>query len=477
MLKSFVLVPALLSAMALSAFAQGAKVDTDPKSTETMKVTVSGSLDIDWVWRDRALGTSRGTYGTYDPGESRGEGVMHGHYSIRVDADLSDKVKLTVVLENNRYDTAAPSNDLLGTNPEGLPVSAHEVQIAFGELFTAGMSGTIGTHGYMWSPRGDGRSLIMAMDSSDSILPASAVADFQAGGLNQSDGSGQSLRPAGAVFAYTQEAWGMHFALLPATVEGGSAKADEANYAVDFFYNLASMGKGSNIGAILMLTSIAGGESAIFTGGFGGDLFFMDNNAMELYFQVLFQSGTWFEVGTTNIKAGGIAFEIGGKYNFTSAMHPWIQAQITYLSGDKDQDPGDTDIDAFLGYENNNDLMIILSDFYGMDWFTNMLGILISGGLDLSVGAGKDNLHFKGVLGIMTTVEDVRGPLFTDTTNKLGNEFDVMVVYDYSKQVAFNAGIALLFGSEVLEAIGGGSTNDNADDSSMLFTIGAHAKF
>ena len=240
------LVPLFLSAMALSAFAQG-KVDTDPKMTEDVKVTISGGADLDWVWRDRALGASRGDYGSYGAGlgdTSRSEGVIHGHYWLKVDADLSEKVRITLTLENNRYDvpapSTAPSNDLLGTNPEGLPIIVHDLEIHLNELIDPAIGAIFGTHGVTFSPRGTNRSLFLSPDSSSDLLHnGSVISEFGPTGFNQANGTPDTIRPAGGVVSYTKETYVIHLMLLPGTVEGGSAKNDQANYGLDAWYLFA----------------------------------------------------------------------------------------------------------------------------------------------------------------------------------------------------------------------------------------------
>jgi hypothetical protein len=235
---SILLAPLMVGAMALSAAAQGTKVDTDPKSTDTAKVTVSGGLDIDWVFRDRALTAARGPYSAIAAGDNRSdEGVFHGHFKVRLDADLSDKVRVTIELDNKRYETAtaAPSVDILGTNPEGQTATVREAQITIHELLIAGMQGTLGTHGYSFDVRGNGQATFFDPDHSGGTWQSLAN-EYINGGLNFSQGFFDELRPAGAHLRYSQEMWMANLILLPATIEGGASKADETNYGLDLWY-------------------------------------------------------------------------------------------------------------------------------------------------------------------------------------------------------------------------------------------------
>jgi len=226
-----------------------------------------------------------------------------------------------------------------------------------------------------------------------------------------------------------------------------------------------------------MLTALPT-EAVLMTYGLGANLTDLLQKGLELFFEVYFQTGTVQETDVAKIKAGGIALEFGLKYAFDMNMHPWIELKITTLSGDSDQSATDDEVDAFVGYGYNDDLMIMFSQFYGLYWYTNFLGILLSGGADFSLGGGTDNLHLKFVLGILKANEDVRNSFVpTETTDKLGNEFDVILTYDYSKQVQLILSIGLLFGSEVMEFLSGGSADSDSSDSSMIFSFGLHGKF
>jgi hypothetical protein len=226
-----------------------------------------------------------------------------------------------------------------------------------------------------------------------------------------------------------------------------------------------------------MLTALPT-EAVLMTYGLGANLTDLLQKGLELFFEIYFQNGTISKTAAGDLDAGGIAFEFGVKYAFDMKMHPWFELKITSLSGDSDQSATDDEVDAFVGYGYNDDLMIVFNPFFGLYWYTNFLGILLSGGADFSLGGGTDNLHVKFVLGILKTNEDVRNSFVpTETTDKLGNELDIIVTYDYSKQVQLILSIGMLFGSEVLEFLSGGSADADSADSSMIFSFGLHGKF
>jgi hypothetical protein len=255
-------------------------------------------------------------------------------------------------------------------------------------------------------------------------------------------------------------------------VEGGEPQQDEALYAVDFFYNLDD--KGSRVGAILALSSFASSDTSVFTLGGGATLRNLVPN-LELYGEIYFQFGNAGTIGGTSLDAGGFAFQIGAQYQLPGEMAPWVGANITWISGDGDDNPTDDEVGNFLSYENINDLLILEDMYFGYDWDANYFAIKLSGGLALSVGGGKNNLELSAILGITRTVEDVQ---FTSGgEDRLGNEIDVKARWILTKQASLHAAIALLFGSDVVEQSMEDSGFSGADDSTILYMLGADLRF
>jgi hypothetical protein len=370
---------------------------------------------------------------------------------------------------------------MLGTNPEGMTVQVREAQINFSDLVTVGLNALIGTHGFSFDARGNGQSLFFCPDNTSEF--ASDLFEFLGGGLNQVNGGFDELRPAGVVFTYAKDDWSARVVLLPAAIEQGASKVDEASYGVDFWYNLKSLGQGSRLGFIAMLTNplgyqvptYSGAESNVYTIGCAASLMDLLLKQMEIFFEIYFQTGQVGSLGGQDIDLQSMAFEIGFKHVFESDLKPWVEAKVTYVSGDQDQTAGDTDVDSFLSYEYHDDLVILQSQLFGIDWDANFVAFVFKGGVTLSVGSGKDNLALAAAVGIFRANEDVTLP--DGPEDALGNEVDVRVTYSASRQVTIDAGIAMLFGSEVLEGLGGGSNDPDADDSSFLFHWGVMGRF
>jgi hypothetical protein len=214
-----------------------------------------------------------------------------------------------------------------------------------------------------------------------------------------------------------------------------------------------------------------GSDSTLFTFGIAASLDDILTEQLEIFFDVYFQSGS---IGS-NVDSTGFAAEIGAKYVFASDSKPWFEFKLDFLSGDDDQGGGDDENDAFLSYESVADLMIIEDPIFGLNWNTNLFIIKVSGGTSFSVGSGVNNLSLSAILGFGKTSEDVQ--LGSGPEDAIGTEFDARISYMPHKQVSFDAGVAFLTGSDILEGLLGGSGVPEADDSCILFTVGVKGRY
>ena len=453
MKKSALFAPALVAVMALSAAAQqGIQTHADRK--ETLKVTVSGGFDIDWVFRGKELVSVLG-------GGFEDEARFESNANLRFDLDLSNKVSVILNLATVRLNGDYASIGQLGT-ADGQDVKMWDAAVRLSEVFDPNVTVQFGTNNdFAFDIRGKGSALFFAPGAS--------------GTFGGNDGGVLDYNQvAGAVVYYNREAMHLAVALLPAIIEGGAASNDEAAYAVTFMYDLESVGKGSRVGAILSVNTLSeaaagSATSQIITIGGGASLKGLGGmNNLEVFGEFYFQSG---DIGT-NGDAGGTAINIGGHFDFESDMAPWLEVSLTLLSGD--DDPLDTDVDQFLSYESVNDFMIVESNLYGFNLGTNYQAIKIMGGLSLTSGGGdKNNVGLSAGLGIFTASEDIAAGGTVGNTDEIGTEFDVKLTYWYSRAVSVDVGFAMLFGSEVLE----GATAPEDEDSTMLFSVGVGGKF
>ena len=472
----FAFAPLFLAAMVIPAVAQE-KIDIDPKNTETVKVTVSGGVTLDWVWRDRTLTAARGPFGFYgvDPGESgRTEGVVEAQASIRLDVDLSEKVRLAIQIDNKRFEGSS-GVDALGTNPEGLPIFVRELNFRFFEVFHKAIEVTAGVQPWTFDVRGTGHAFFW--DPSNSGSFTRNAGSGIGGGTGTASGVRDQLQPVGVVGSWTTEQFRATLALLPAIIEGGSTQHDEAAYLASAIYELNSIGRGSRVGAIAALHTLnfgSGSFSDLLTFGVEGVVRHLWIEGLEVYNATYIQAG---QIGTVvgtsdSVKADGWAFELGARYTEGDSSWPWwVEVKFTYLSGDRDQGTGNTRVDAFLSYENVDDLLILEDDFFGFDWDTNLRALKFMAGVNII----EEKLEIGIVFGFCQSATDVTFASGDEKT--LGKEIDVKATWSPHKQLTVEGGVALLVTADLLEKSLGGPADGDANDGAALFMVGARVRW
>ncbi len=470
------LAPLFILALAFSAFAQEKPITTLKDRADTVKVTVSGAVVLDYVWRSGPLAAYT-TDIESTPAVPRDENTFEGELGIQLDIELSDKVNAVVQIGRERVD----ANTFIVFTGNGQvdwqEIVIREMRVNINEFLTPQLSMQVGIPTWSFDVRGKGNSFAFDPRHAQSATRNAGTTQDVTGTLGARGGAPDELDPMGAVLTYKMDALTLDLVFLPMVIEGGPPSEDEALYAVDLWYNLEQVGKGSRVGGILALGSGADHPTSVFTIG-GGAVLKELVPGLEIYGEVYFQFG---DAGKNALgddaDAAGLALQVGAQFNFESDLAPWIGANITMISGDGDDTIDDTDVDRFLGYENINDLIIIEDMCFGLDWDTNCFAIERSGGLAFSVGGGKNNIELSAILGITRTMEDVYFGVAVGGEDALGTEFDARMKWHITKQASLNAAVGFLFGSDILEESMGGSANDNSEDNAMMYTVGADLKF
>jgi hypothetical protein len=442
----YILLPVFVFAFAAQADAQ--KVDTHQDRGETLKVTVTGQVNFDGIFRAEELVSARG-------GESGGsEWTMEGYIRLRLDVELSEKINAVISLRNQRIDGGATNH--IGDNPEETGVIFDEASITLNELFNPAIKLTVGIVPVAFDLRGRGSAFFFDPAHSNSFAKNATP-------LLTVIGAEDELQPAGVHGVYSKDAFSLGVFLLPAIIEGGAATNDESAYGVWFMYALDSLGKGSRIGAIFAIDALAGDEATVFTIGAGIDWHGL-TEGLELYAEIYFQFGEVAE----DVDAEGWALSLGGEFRFpNNENNIWLGLNLTWVAGSDDADEV-----GFLSYENVNDLKIVEDQWFGFDLDTNYFSLKIMAGLAFTVGSGamKNNLELSLILGINALAEDVT-TLTGGDTDEIGHELDVNARLWASKQLSFHTTFGFLFSSEVLEDVLG-----NEDDSTFLWVLGADLK-
>jgi hypothetical protein len=492
---TIVLTPSFIFALALAALAQQ-NIQTNKDNKDTLHVTVSGNVDLDYVWRSQEITTFTDSFtglknGTGNPQDGHAENTFEGYLAVRFNVDLNDKVAALIEIGTKRVDGGVILN---WGNATANPIQLREANVTVGDLLTPGLNLGVGISGWTFDIRGRGNSFAFDPHHSQSFAGASTfVAPLTAAtGINLKTtqdnnltlaaraGFPEELEPVG--FWLNWNAGNIPLTIdlvaLPAAIEGGPPSADEALYAIDAWYRLESGDLKARIGAILAVVTLPPIDAEIWTLGGGADIKMM-NDSLEFWGQFYVQFGhAGYNLATnpgSTATAGGWAADFGAQYRIPN--NPiWFGGGFSYRSGDNDTGT-DKHVDSFLSYENVNDLMILEDMYLGLDWDTNYWAFKLNGGIALSIPPGKENLRIDGIVGITRTAESVA--FAAGSTRALGDEIDGRVTWVLTKQAELHFGLGFLFSSKVLERSmdDAGASTSKSKSRAIEYVLGADLRF
>lgn len=466
---------AFILSLAWAAAAQEHPVMTTRDMTETVKVTLAGEFDLDYVWRRREITAVTGGVGhASSPADSASENTFEGFLALRLTADLSDKITGIFEFGTKRVDAgkinyfAAPA----GTGSAALTLQVREANLTIQEFLLPELKLQAGISTWSFDVRGKGQSMAFDPRHSQSFVRNVKRGPDVDATLLRRAGDYQELEPVGGWLSYGREKLVLDLVALPAVIEHGSPNSDEAFYAVDLLYKIDD--KESRFGVIASVNKAPGAGSTIFT--YGGGLDWKGLTGFDLYAEAYYQNG-WNNPGTLAplLRVGAWAGQVGMEYLLPTDTKSWIGVNLTYYSGDGRANGTSR---TFASYENIHDLLILEDMYLGFDWDTNYRAIKVAGGVATNAG-GQGNLRFSAILGLCQTAKAVHFSTIAtpENTHKLGNEVDVKADWDVSKQLTLSAGVGYLFGSEVLRDSLGGAGAPGAASRTILFTVGTDLKF
>lgn len=470
---------------ALSAAAQQERnVTTSKDRGDTVKVTVTGDVVLDYVYRSREMTGFTDSQGGFTAANSRSEDTFEGYVAARLGIDLSDKVSAIVEFGTKRIEGGAIVRwgQSTATN-----VVLREAAVMMNDFLMSDLKAQFGMTNWSFDVRGKGSAFAFDPRHSQSFSrnltgPFEETGNGRLGLAN----APEELESVGLTLSYTRNNLTFDAVFLPAALERGAQVTDEALYAIDGWYRLDD--KGSRIGAIAavnLLSAAANGTrtAQVVTLGAGVDLKNLAEG-LELYIEGYFQFGKSGEdAAGDDIHAKGKAFQMGVEYHVKGESDIWFGGNITYVSGDDDLAASANDSsERFASYENVNDLMILEDQNFGFDWDSNYFAIKLMGGMSFSVGGGKNNLELMAILGFAHAAESVvwtTGSVAGEDSRRLGNEFDIKAKWHLNKQASINLGIGYLFSSTILEnsMLANGASDDRALSKTFLYTLGVDLKF
>jgi hypothetical protein len=455
----------------LLALAQEKPLSTTKEMDQTVRITVTGEVELDYVWRRKEITAfTGGVNDRNSPGNSESENTFEGFAAVRLNIELSDKVSALLEVGTKRADGgqinvwAASS----GAGSAALPIKLREASVRINEILMPELSVQIGISQWSFDMRNLGESMAFDLRHSQRFNRNVSATGDGPNTLHERASDPEELEPVGLWFRWERTSFALDLVALPAVIEGGSPHKDEALYALDVLYSADS--KGSRIGLIVAAVD---DRSTVFTYGGGVDWRGIEN--FDIYGEVYGENGRSGgpAAGAPVLKVGAWAFQVGIRYDIGGDLKPWTEVNLTCYSGDGSATPSGKS-SSFLSYENIHDLLILEDMYYGFDWDTNYRAIKISGGVALNAGA-KNNLKISTIIGLAHTMKTVRFP--GDFTHKLGNEVDLKIAWELTKQVVIDAGVGFLFGSKVLEDSLGGPSAPDAEPQTILFTLGTDLRF
>jgi hypothetical protein len=470
-----------------AAVAQEKPLQTATGNTDTVKVAVSGRMDLDYVNRSSELTaytrSESNPTGLGAAATSASENTFEGYMAVRFDVQVGS-VTAIVELGTRRIDDNVI--EYWGDSPAP-SIQLRAAQAVVPDFLVSGLSVHLGISTWTYDIRGRGSSFAFDPGHSSTftrnIASVGPATEQEQGDARLVEaGFPNELLPVGAVLTWKNDVAQVDLVILPAVLEGGGASQDEGLYAVDFLYKLDD--RGSRIGGILSVSSFTdpnapdqGQNSALITGGVSLCLRDLLMKGLEVYGEAYVQFGDAGEdIAQQAIEAAGRAFQVGVEYNHVvgNPMPVWIGVNFTSYSGDSDPaGSGDDKVDRFASYESVNDLLIIESMYYGYDIDSNYTVIKINAGLKLAT-IRENDLQLDVIVGLAKQTEESN---LAGGVDEIGNEVDLKANWEITKQFSIRGAVGMLFGSDLVEESLRAGGAAEPEDSALLWYLGFDIRF
>ncbi|MBI4580322.1 MAG: hypothetical protein HY718_11510, partial [Planctomycetes bacterium] len=356
----------------------------------------------------------------------------------------------------------------------------------------------------VWDLRGNGNPFFMGLRT-DGAEYASIGPVTESFGVFGSQWAYSNIVGAGGIGLYrdSAEAGGLEFwytadehlkvELFTLTlVETGWAHADEYTYGARVLYNMPD--SPSMLQGFFSVISNDGDHNRMYNIGAGLD-YWVDR--AELFGEFIYQWGDYGDEGAvfTSPAAVGVdgqidqeswAGYIGARYNFDVQMHPYIEALAQWVDGDNGDHDSDGDQNQdFVSYEDNDSLMILEDNLYGLDVDSNYWKIQAELGATHTL-CTEDDLRFRIVYAYSRLVDPPDRVELVDTEadrgldHKLGQEVDVHLDWAYSDSLRFGVAGGVLFTGTFWDDTGGFGADEDEDATSgdmWMVVVDAQLRF
>ncbi len=429
----------------------------DVKPLRALRITLSGELQFDYVFRndryfDAALGNAidgspgnpLGWDGTTIGGDD-GDYFLMPTLTLHIDTQLADGVNAMVTLATpfNAFGENVGGSD----GGEGRDLEVDEAYVRWMGAFVPDLSLVLGIQDYSVDFAGNGNPFFLHVGASESAFlnPVPAPGDF---GSPQSSSSGSpgSREAAGALGQLNMgdaELDLFYFTLN----ETFRADDDETLFGAVFDYEFETKDWLGNVG-LLLVDLQSDSTSSVWTWGGGGSLESAAGD-LRIYGEAYGQFGRYrnnlsgfgrISQDRSFALLGGVRYFVGGMED----VRPWIDLSYTEISGD--DNGNDDDNGNFVSLEANNDTIIVEDSYYGLDIDTNYRALKFKGGLNLT-----DDWSIEGLYAYFELQDNSNGTASNSTSSdKLGDEIDIIVNYRATDYLSFQFGSGWLFNANAL---------------------------
>ncbi|MEK7866014.1 MAG: hypothetical protein AAB434_04980 [Planctomycetota bacterium] len=515
----------------------GVVTTTDVKG-HALHLTISGGIDIDSVWRDDsivAVMEREGAIGRTFFDNSDSDSFFSPRVNLRFDAYMSDHVSAVIELNNERLFTdlesaVQPGNSLTtlgfgwgasaqasvfgggyGINAS-TPVTIQQAYIQVDDFLFERFQMRFGVQDFVVDLRGNGNPFLIGFrpEGAEKAFISPIQESYSLDGSRYAYGpiagaAGQGVyrseEEAGGIrFTYSADEH-LHFDVWTFNIwETGLDHYDEWFYGVMAKYNIPD--SPSAIQFLVQNTSNDSDKNQTWTIGPGVD-YWWDN--LEIYGEFYYQFGDYGYSGALSdggaisgvdgdIEQEAWAFYLGSRYNFDMSCSPWVDVQYAYISGDQgNHNDDDDENNDFVSYEDNDSLMILEDNLYGLDVDSNYWKVQLNTGVVLSLQNEKDltiSLTYA-YAEIVSTPDRLDLPDFATASRSLaeplGHETDVKFVWQYSDSLSFDLATAWLFDGEFWASgdnsgfvgAGGidGDDHHRINDNMFIISVGATVRF
>lgn len=497
----------------LASAQQGPAVTGKGGEDRALSLQLSGSADLQLRYASSVIQEGVGIDNRAGTAGNQADSMWVGSpkVNLRLDAALSEKGSAVLELEVPRIDGGGNAN-FFGSSTGGgggsdITLGVRQVYVQLAEIGAKELNVRFGIQDYTFDPAGQGRPEALALGHAESAWQESNAATPAVGAGTFRD----ELRFGGLLVCWKNDMLDVDFFHMFGGSGGAvnSSRNDEYATGLDLTYSF-DKDKKTNLGAIISVFSGTGGAGAgvltpaagagggpspvaggnaevwLYGAGIGSDGLMGNVQELSVYLQVFKNGGTYGQ-GTgglaggpsKDIDASGLLWDLGGDYRF--ALSNWkLKAGAEYLSISGNKIPtaagvADSEYEGFVGYEDDNELVILQDKEFGFDLDQNLNVIKVRASLtgDLIASPVKDNFTLDLVIGLAQLDEKVpKAAPLTGTTDDLGTEVDLKASWAMSKQVSFYAGIGWLSGADVLK-----DTGISADDSANTFFLGTKVTF